>query len=93
MFYIYILYSEHSDKYYVGHSDHPERRLMEHNASQHLTYTSKHRPWKLKCFFPVSENRGKAIQIEKYIKSQKSKAFIKKIIENKNDKIFFLSAG
>jgi len=31
MFYLYILHSASSDKYYIGHSDNPWRRLVEHN--------------------------------------------------------------
>ena len=39
MFYIYIIYSVSSDKYYVGHSDNPSRRLIEHNTKPFNTYT------------------------------------------------------
>ncbi|WP_082911433.1 GIY-YIG nuclease family protein [Pedobacter psychrophilus] len=45
MFYLYILYSISSNKYYLGYSEDPERRLLEHNNSERVTYTSKHRPW------------------------------------------------
>ena len=31
MYFIYILYSESANKYYVGHTDNLERRLFEHN--------------------------------------------------------------
>ncbi|RYE30299.1 MAG: GIY-YIG nuclease family protein, partial [Sphingobacteriales bacterium] len=42
MFYIYILYSPSADKFYVGYSTDPIRRLVEHNSTPHDTYTSKH---------------------------------------------------
>jgi hypothetical protein len=34
MFYVYILYSESADRYYIGHTNDPERRLVEHNTSE-----------------------------------------------------------
>jgi len=55
MYFIYIIYSTTSDKYYVGYSDNPIRRLLEHNTKPYTTYTSKHKPRELragpKCFF------------------------------------------
>lgn len=85
MFYIYILYSKRSDKYYVGHTNDPERRLSEHNLIEGNKYTAKYRPWSLVSRFPVSENRSNAITIEKYIKSRKSRNLIRKLIDNESD--------
>ena len=83
MFHVYFLYSEKFDKFYVGHSDDPERRLSEHNHNDNPTFTSKYRPWTLAWHFPVSENRGEAIKIEKFIKRQKSRKLIERIINEK----------
>ena len=55
MFYIYILYSLASDKYYIGYSNNAHRRLIEHNSKQINSFTSKHRPWILKALFSVGE--------------------------------------
>ena len=85
MFYIYIIYSVSSDKYYVGHSDKPSRRLIEHNTKPFNTYTSKRRPWVLKISFPVSESRGQAMKVERYIKKRKSRTFLEQIISAKNN--------
>jgi putative endonuclease len=71
MFYIYILYSPSSDKYYVGYSNDYERRLIEHNSSPKNTFTSKHRPWHLKAVFACGNIEASAMQIEKFIKKQK----------------------
>jgi len=79
MYYIYFLYSHSSDLYYIGHSDDVDRRLQEHNESTHSTYTCKHRPWNLVYSFPVSDSRGDAQKIEKFIKKQKSRKLILKI--------------
>ena len=81
MYYLYILYSESSDKYYVGYSSDPFRRLNEHNSSPLSTYTSKHRPWILKAVYSCGENESTAVQIEKFIKQQKSRRLIQKLIE------------
>ena len=79
MYYIYILSSDSSGVYYIGFTDNVERRFSEHNTSPHNTFTSKHRPWKLKAAFIASEDMGTAMKIERFIKKQKSRAFIEKI--------------
>ncbi|MBN2616571.1 MAG: GIY-YIG nuclease family protein [Bacteroidales bacterium] len=86
MFYIYILYSSSADKYYVGHSNDPIRRLEEHNNNPRNTFTKKFGPWEIKAFFKVHENRGDAMKIEKYIKKQKSRLFIERLL---NEPDFF----
>ena len=86
MYSLYIIYSEKSDKYYIGHSENPERRLSEHNTDPRLTYTSKHRPWILKASIPVAESKSNAVKIERKLKQLKSRKIVEKIIENQNDK-------
>ena len=85
MFFVYIIESEKNGMNYIGYSDDPERRLKEHNESLHNTFTSKHRPWKLVARFPVSENRGDAMHVEKYIKGRKSRSLIETIILNQEN--------
>lgn len=80
MFYIYILYSASADKYYVGYSNDYRQRLIAHNTSDRLTYTSKHRPWELKAAFEAGEDEGKAIIVEKFIKKQKSRSLIEALV-------------
>ncbi|OAQ38750.1 hypothetical protein A5893_11925 [Pedobacter psychrophilus] len=84
MFYLYILYSISSDKYYLGYSEDPERRLLEHNNTGRVTYTSKHRPWIIKKVIELSSNRAFAMEVEKIIKKAKSRVIIEKIITNAN---------
>ncbi len=88
MFYIYIIYSATSDKYYVGYSIDPERRLVEHNNNERISYTSKHRPWELKATFAVSESRSVTMQYEKKIKQMKSRRIIELLIEHKGEMDF-----
>ena len=81
MFFIYIIYSEPSDLYYVGYSDDPKRRLIEHNNKPCNTYTSKHRPWVLKAVFKCGPTEADAIRIERFIKKQKSRNLLEKLID------------
>jgi putative endonuclease len=81
MYYIYILHSISFDKYYVGYTSDISRRIEEHNTSTRNTYTSKYRPWKLSALFAISENEGEAIIMERFIKKQKSKPLLKKLID------------
>ena len=84
MFYVYILYSSKCDHYYIGHTEDVVKRLEKHNNPvEKNKYTAKYLPWEIKMSFPASELRGDAIRIEKFIKKQKSKVFIKKLIAEK----------
>jgi len=80
MYYIYILYSEKADKYYVGYSEDYLRRVHEHNHSPRLGFTAKYRPWVLKAVFQCSQDEAIAIRIERFIKRQKSRKFLETII-------------
>ncbi len=82
MFYIYILYSQAKDKYYVGYSKDFAKRLKEHNdlTLGGNTFTRKNGPWELKAAFECGESESDAIQIERFIKDQKSRRLIEKII-------------
>jgi len=81
MFYIYNLFSETSNLFYTGYTADVARRLVEHNETSVNTFTSKHRPWNLVGLFEVKGNESDAIKFEKFIKRQKSKIFIEKILK------------
>ncbi|WP_366086116.1 GIY-YIG nuclease family protein [Hydrotalea sp.] len=80
-FYIYILYSSSYNKYYVGYTAEPWRRLNEHNTVPHNTFTSKYRPWVIAALFLCGENVNDAVRIERWIKQQKSRRLIEKLID------------
>ena len=80
MFYLYILYSASSGKYYIGYTQDADKRLFEHNNSDRNTYTSKHRPWVLKKYIALGESRAVAMRIEKAVKKTKSRLVIERII-------------
>ena len=79
-FYIYILYSLEGDKFYVGHSSDPWNRLNQHLSNSPNKSTGKNRDWDLKAVFYVSNVRGDADRLEKFIKKQKSRNLIEKLI-------------
>ena len=90
VFYIYILYSLKSDKYYIGMSSDVNRRLEEHNNPLGFNkYTAKHIPWEIKLFFDVSGVRGEALIVERFIKNQKSRIFLEKLISAKDNPAYF----
>ena len=73
---------------YIGHTDDPDRRLFEHNNTESVTFTSKHRPWNLVFKYPVSESWSDAIIIERYLKRRKGKVLLEKLILKQEDQTF-----
>jgi putative endonuclease len=74
MYFLYILHSQKTGKFYVGITTDINRRMSEHNGSKSVknTFTSKHRPWELVALYQISTDVTLAVKIEKYIKQQKS---------------------
>jgi putative endonuclease len=82
MYYIYILYSKASNKYYLGYTANPAHRLSQHNTQTHFnTFTAKHRPWSMEALFECSVSEGEAITIERFIKKQRSRRLIEQLID------------
>jgi putative endonuclease len=62
------------------------RRLIEHNNPLVFNkYTAKHIPWEIKLIFEVSMVRQEALLVERFIKNQKSRIFLEKLISAKDD--------
>jgi putative endonuclease len=92
MFYVYILYSKSDDLFYVGHTNDVSRRLLEHNnAVEGKKYASKHCPWDLVFSLEISESRSDAIRMERFIKKQKNKEFLLRLIAQKDNKEYINS--
>ena len=83
MFYIYIIYSKGSDLYYVGHSSDPWLRLEQHRTNRQDKFTGKHTDWVLCAVFAVSDRKGDADKLEKFIKRQKSRRLLRSLIDPK----------
>ena len=76
-YYVYILHSLHdSNRFYMGFTESIEERLKKHNAGG-CPHTARHWPWKIKSAVAFEEKR-KALDFEKYLKSPSGRAFAKK---------------
>ncbi|MFP2995760.1 GIY-YIG nuclease family protein [Spongiivirga sp. MCCC 1A20706] len=82
-FFVYVIQSEIDKSYYVGYTVDLETRLDKHNAGN-SQYTSKKIPWVL-VYFEEFQTKSDAIKREKFIKRQKSSAFIRRLIFEKNN--------
>ena len=78
-FTVYILYSFSLDSYYIGQTNDVSRRLERHNAG-YVKSTKRGRPWKLD-YVKSFETRSESMAYETYIKSMKSKVYIKELID------------
>ena len=81
MYYLYILYNNQIDKYYVGQSADPWARIIKHNSGDKNNYTGKHGAWQFAGLFTVSGDRSEAMRVEKFIKRQKSRRFVEKLLD------------
>jgi putative endonuclease len=77
-FSVYIIYSKSIDSYYVGQTSNLSDRLRRHNNSGSKA-TKKAKDWTL-VHEELFETRSEAVTRETYIKKQKSKAFIERLI-------------
>ena len=73
MYYIYILKSLKSGKFYIGWSTDLRKRLREYNSSQSLA-TKSGIPWELE-FYASFKTKKLAKGFELYLKSGSGKAF------------------
>jgi putative endonuclease len=78
MFYVYILKSEATGRYYIGYSEDPDRRLFEHNSGK-VKSTRNYRPW-VKIYSETYANEVLAIRREREIKSMKSRKYIESLM-------------
>ena len=79
MFYVYILYSEKIDRYYIGYSINPEKRLIEKHNKGAVKATRIGAPYILKAKKALSTEL-EAIQEEKRIKKMKSRKYVESLI-------------
>ncbi len=77
---IYILFSQSYDKFYVGRSTDPWKRLEQHNEGELEKYSGKAKDWQMAAVFRVIGGSGAAEKAERYIKLQNSNELIVKLI-------------
>ena len=84
MYYLYILESESTGRYYIGQTDNLERRVSEHNDPGYTGSRTTKRfkgPWKL-VYSEEFETRPEAMSRERKIKSWKSREAIRGLIRS-----------
>ena len=78
MYFVYIIYSQKLNRYYIGYSESISKRLTEHNAGI-SKFTSKAHDWTLK-YSEQYFNRFDAHKRELEIKAKKSRKYIEWLI-------------
>ncbi|MBM3171688.1 MAG: GIY-YIG nuclease family protein [Bacteroidetes bacterium] len=70
-----------ADKYYVGYSSDPWRRLHQHLNNDGTKFTGSFKDWKISAIFQASTNITETMKIERFIKRQKSRKLIERMLE------------
>ncbi len=78
MYYLYILKSERTSRYYVGSTDDLVRRLQEHNAGKTPSTRNKG-PWRI-LYSETFQTHSEARSREAKIKSWKSRAYMERVL-------------
>jgi putative endonuclease len=79
-YYVYILYSQSRDRYYIGLTHHPQESLAQHNLGATAS-TRPGKPWIL-VYTEEHTNKGSAIRREREIKKMKSRKYIESMISS-----------
>ncbi len=77
---VYILQSEKTGRYYVGHSEEVEKRLRQHNAGESAS-TRHGVPWRL-IYREVCKSRSDAIRRETQIKKRGIERFLRGVAQS-----------
>ena len=77
-FYIYIIFSESKNKYYIGATSNLDERLIRHNQN-HKGFTGKNADWKL-VYSENFKTKQESLKREMQIKKWKSRIMIEKLI-------------
>jgi putative endonuclease len=81
LWYVYIIYSEKLDRYYVGYCDDLDWRLDRHNWGWGR-YTKSGIPWRL-VYHEAYASKKEAMGRERAIKQKKSRKYIESLIKGK----------
>jgi putative endonuclease len=79
-YYIYIIRSLSTGKFYTGMTNNFERRLLEHNGTRSNTFTTWYTHDYIVVFVEITDSRIKARKLEKYLKSGAGREFRSEIV-------------
>jgi putative endonuclease len=66
MYYVYLLRSEKTDKFYIGYSSDLRKRLQQHNSAQNIS-TKFGVPWEL-VYYEAFQTKASAMERERKLK-------------------------
>jgi len=69
-YFVYVLWSPSGHRFYIGISEDPQHRLLQHNSSNAAAWSRRHRPWEL-VYSERHPNYSEARRCELELKSQK----------------------
>ena len=75
MFYVYIIESARNKRWYYGHTNHLDLRLLDHNSGRNVS-TKNCGPWRFIFQRPIPTIE-EAVKFEKHLKLTRNKRFIK----------------
>ncbi len=78
LFFVYILQSETTGRYYVGQTEHLRERVAYHNANYSRALKNRG-PWQL-VHFESYATRREAVARERSIKRQKDRRYIQQLV-------------
>ena len=76
MYYVYILYSDNDEKFYVGYTKDLRRRIDEHHGGK-VDSTKNRQPMRLVCY-EAYLRKDEAMRREKFLKSSDGKKDLRK---------------
>ena len=82
MYIVYVLFSPHYKKIYIGFTSDLDNRLASHNIYSKKGYTVKYRPWEL-AYTEKYGTKEEAMKREKQLKSAQGRAFIWEMLSGK----------
>jgi putative endonuclease len=80
-YFVYILKSTSTGKFYTGMTSNIERRLKEHNGTNSNTLTTKYLHDYEPIYVEIVETREEARKLEKYLKSGACREFRLEIVK------------
>ena len=78
VFFVYVLQSETTGRFYVGQTQNLEERVVYHNANYSRALKNRG-PWKI-VHTEQYATRSEAVRREGYIKRQKDRRFIERLV-------------
>ena len=81
-FYVYMLQSESTGRYYIGHTRDLQERLLRHNEGR-AGYTRAGRPWRL-VYCEEHQSRGAAVKRELELKGKHRRSVLEALVRSQS---------